>query len=223
MEKKMEKNQSEKIHIICEVAIMGALGFVLDTLGSSIFRGIFSSGGGISLAMLPILIIAFRRGTLAGVSTGLIVSLLGMSTGLYVLPGESYKIVLQVFLDYVLTYPLVGLAGLFRKPFRNSTKKMGYLFLILGALLGGTLKFLSQFTGGCIFWADPSISPFAWKELESAPYVYVFLYNIAYTGPSMILCMGFLTLIYNRVPFILNKDLKKENKQEVVEENKEDK
>ena len=213
----MNKTKSDRVYIICEVAIMAALGFVFDLLGSSIFRGIFQAGGGISLAMLPVLIMAFRRGTLAGVVTGLLVSLLGMSTGIFVLPGTGYKIFFQVFLDYVLTYPLVGLAGLFRKPFLNSKGKLPYLFLILGTFLGGMLKFASQFTAGAIFWADPSISPFAWPEFSKLPYLYVFLYNFAYTGPSMVLCMIFICLIYMKAPFILNEPNKIFKKSEVKE------
>lgn len=194
------KNKENLAKLICEVAIMAALGFVLDLLGGTISRPIFPVGGSISFAMLPVLLLAFRRGFFCALSCGIVISLLGMATGIYVLPAPGWKMVIQVLFDYVFTYPLVAFAALFR-PQVLKNQKGSTVFLIIGCVVGGLLKFLSQFIGGCIFWADPA--NFAWHQFDSVPYLYCFLYNFAYTGPSIVICTLVMVALFKKVPFLI--------------------
>lgn len=56
-----------------EIALMTALALILDRIE---FSGPWVMGGSITLVMLPIFVMAFRRGVKVGVATGLLVGTL---------------------------------------------------------------------------------------------------------------------------------------------------
>ena len=105
------------LRIIAEITIISALAFTLDYIQGLITGGLFPNGGSIGIAMLPILFIAYRRGFVAGIVTGLLVSVLQILPGdLSLIPVESIPLIIcQVLLDYILAYPVVGIAGAFSK------------------------------------------------------------------------------------------------------------
>ncbi|MBO6280447.1 MAG: energy-coupled thiamine transporter ThiT [Bacilli bacterium] len=184
------------VRTITEIGLFAALGFALDELQGIISKGLFVNGGSIGFAMIAVLIITFRRGTLAGFVTGLIMGLLDVATGPYILNFW------QVILDYVISYSLVAASGLIR-PFFSKRKndKEGILILLLATLLGGIAKFVSHYLAGVIFWADPS--GFAWELTNMNPYLYCFIYNIAFIGPSIILCGILMIAIFKKAPQII--------------------
>ena len=189
------------VQIITEVGIMAALGFVIDELQSAISRGLFIAGGSIGFAMVCVIIMCYRRGFLAGLATGLIMSLLDVATGPYILAGAWYKAFLQLLLDYVLAYPVVAVAASFRNPYMKSeTRQKKFLFLVLGCVCGGLAKLAIHYLAGILFWADPS--NFAWDLTWMNPYLYCFVYNIAYMGPCIVLSIIICALIFWKAPFI---------------------
>ena len=199
---------SNTIKTICEVGIFAALGFVLDELQGILSKGLFINGGSIGFAMIAVLIIAYRRGWLPAILTGLIMGTLDIATSAYILHPA------QLLLDYILPYAVVGFAGLL-KPIsdRVKTKKEKILWLFIGTALGGLLKLLSHYLAGIIFWADPD--NFAWGLNNMNPYIYCFVYNIAFIGPSIILTAALLVALYVRVPRILT------NKMDIINQDNE--
>ena len=189
------KNTTNIVRIMCEVGIFAAIGFVLDEFQGALAVS-FPNGGSIGIAMVAVLLIAYRRGGLAGIFTGLIIGCLDLLTKAYIYHPA------QLFLDYILPYALVGVTG-FLKPLldKSETKKKAILWICVGALLGGTLKFLSHFLSGVIFFNDPS--GFAWNLTSWNPVAYSLVYNFAYIGPSIALCIAFLIILYWRVPQIV--------------------
>lgn len=190
------KNTSNIVRVLCEIGIIAALGFVFDELQGILFKGIFVNGGSIGFAMIAVLVMAYRRGWLPAILTGLLMGLLDIATSAYILHP------VQLILDYILPYALVGFAGLLR-PFyiKSKTKVEKILWLISGAVIGGLLKFLSHYLAGIVYWADPSA--FAWNLNEMNPYLYCFVYNIAFIGPSILLCAGLLVAMYFAAPKLL--------------------
>lgn len=198
------KNTTNIIRTICEIGIFAALGFVFDELQGVIFGSVFPNGGSIGFAMIAVLIIAFRRGGIAGMLTGLLMGLFDIATKAYVIHPA------QVLLDYILPYTLVGLVG-FLKPLFDRSQQKGekVLWLISGAVIGGLLKLASHYFAGVFFWADPQY--FAWNLNEMNPYLYCFVYNIAFIGPSIVLTGSLLVVVFMSAPKILtNKPFIKE-------------
>ena len=87
----MRNSQTKKL---VEMSILVAVAFVLDYL-SGIYSGWFwPFGGSISLSLVPLAIIAFRYGTVAGFMSGFVMGLLQLLTGAYILHP------IQVLFDY---------------------------------------------------------------------------------------------------------------------------
>lgn len=189
------KNTTNAVRTISEVGIFAALGFVFDELQGIIFKGVFPSGGSIGFAMIAVLIIAYRRGFLPALVTGLIMGLLDIATSAYIIHPA------QLLLDYIFPYALVAVAGLL-KPLYDRSKNLNgkILWLISGVVIGGMAKFLSHFLAGVIFWAD---SEQAWGITDMHPWLYSFIYNIAYMAPCIFLTGALLVVLQIVAPKIL--------------------
>ena len=191
------KNTTNLVRTICEVGIFAALGFVFDELQGLFFGSLFPNGGSIGFAMIAVLIIGFRRGWLPAILTGLIMGLFDIATSAYIIHPA------QLFLDYILPYALVGVGCVFKIPFdKSNNKSQKILWIIVATLVGGFLKFMSHYLAGVIFWANPE--NFAWNLQAMNPYLYCFIYNIAFMGPSILLSGGLLIAMYLRVPSIFS-------------------
>lgn len=174
--------------VIAEIGIFAAIGFVLDEIQGA-YSVSFINGGSIGIAMIAVLIIAYRRGWLPAVLTGLIIGLFDLATKAYIYHPA------QVLLDYVLPHALVGLSGLFKALFdKTDDKQIKINYLIVGTIVGGIAKFISHFLSGVIFFSDAA--GFAWNLNYMNPVLYSFVYNIAYIGPSIILAGVLLIILF---------------------------
>lgn len=198
----MENN--EKIKIITEVAIITAIAFGLDYLQGGLSRGLFTNGGSIGVAMIPIMLLAFRRGYIPALISGFILSTIQMVGGVYAIANSWYNVLLQVALDYILAYPLVAQAGLFYKKFQNAkTSKERIGWIIIGCVLGGMLKYVSHVLSGALFFSDLS---------------YSLLYNGAYMIPNTIICTTIMVLILLKAPQLFLLPNKEDNKEATINE-----
>lgn len=175
----MKKN---KISTMAEIAAFASIAFVLDVL-AGFYSGFFPSGGSISLAIIPIVILSFRRGPIAGVLCGLLVGLLDLTDGFYTISTTWYHSILQVGFDYILGYMLVGLVGLAKPLFK---KKKLFVITLVFTLIAGFNKFILHFLSGVLYW----------PQYEGQPYgdriIYSLIYNGSYMLPTIILC-GIIT------------------------------
>lgn len=215
-----KKNQN--LQAIIETAIFSAIAVVLDMIQGGLFKGVFTSGGSIGIAMLPILIICFRRGLGYGLLSGLIVSLLQMLSGVYVvqasdMPNDFLRAVgpfIQIMLDYILAYTLVGFAGLFYKPFKNAkTNGKKILYVSLGTILGGILKYLSHVISGVVFWLG-SGSNVIFNVRDYRP-LYSWVYNGAYCIPNIIICLILIICLVHYYPNIFDVNKEKTNEEQI--------
>ena len=185
---------SVMIRTIVEVALFAALGFVFDELQGAVAKAIFPTGGSIGFAIIAVVIISFRRGPIAGFATGLIMGLLDFSTGPYILNFW------QVLLDYIFPYAVVAASGFFKPLFdKQENKKKKIIILLVATLIGGLLKFTSHFLSGGIFFAEY----ITWQEFAGQPWLYSLAYNMAAVGPSIVLTIILLVLVYLRAPKVL--------------------
>ena len=181
-----------RLQLLLEIAILGALSFILDRL--VLFE--MPQGGSITLSMLPIIVMAFRWGLAGGMLTGFISGLLQLITGPKVFHWA------QVLLDYTLAYTLVGLAAitsiwLIRTVAKKNKNGMAAA-IITGTVIGGLLRYLIHFIGGIVFFGEyaPEGQP-AW--------LYSLLYNGSYMIPSIILCAIVSVLLFTTAPRLLKR------------------
>ena len=199
------KKQKFSTKVLAEVAIFAALAFALDALQGGIFKGIFVNGGSIGFAMVPIFVISYRRGLLPGILCGLILSLVQMLGGVYIIQGKTLDGAfmqamgpfIQVMLDYVLAYTVVGFTGVFAKIYQQSSSfKSKILWISVGCIVGGLLKYTSHTLAGLWFWPGEM-----WGIGGAA---YSFLYNGLYCIPNIIICTIIMIIIAKAYPQFLN-------------------
>ena len=168
---------SKTVRALVESAMMIALATVL-----SIFKMIdLPYGGSVTFAsMLPMIILAYRHGTLWGLGSGLtyaaIQQLLGLNTLSYVTGWQS--VVAVILLDYVAAFTIVGFGGIFRK---SSKSQRGAL--IWGASLASALRYVCHVISGATVWAGLSIP-------SSAALIYSVGYNATYMIPETIILVA---------------------------------
>lgn len=197
----MEKTKTNPVRILAEIGVMAALGLVIDELQSAFSRPLFAAGGSIGFAMVCVIVVAYRRGFLAALATGVVMSALDVVTGPSLLPGTWWRVFAQLLLDYLLAYPVVAIAGFFKKPFDKApTAKAKVMWIVVGCLVGGFAKFLIHYLAGVIFWNDPEY--FVWGLEWMNAYLYSLIYNGAYMLPCIILTTLIALVLFWRVPSI---------------------
>ncbi|MEC2072340.1 energy-coupled thiamine transporter ThiT [Alkalihalophilus marmarensis] len=165
----------ERLTIMIEIAVMAGLALVLSFVK---FGALWAMGGSISLVMVPIFLLAFRRGLKVGLLTGLLVGLLGLVTG----PTIVHPV--QLVLDYPLAYMVLGFAGIFAA--RQAVPKLSYI--VLGLVLATALRFLSHFASGVIWFGQ-------YAPDGMNPSVYSFLYNLSYLLPEMLITLAIILFL----------------------------
>lgn len=180
---------NSKLLMLVEIAIFAAIGLVLDKISFSLW----AQGGSISFVMLPILIISVRWGLIAGLTTGLLIGVLQMLLGAYILHWA------QAFLDYVVAFTVVGLAGVFRNQIidaaQSLNKKKISLYIILGILLGGLLRYAAHSLAGAVFFAEYAGDQNVW--------IYTLVYNGSYMIPAIILTAIVGIFLFTSAPRLL--------------------
>ncbi len=129
-------------------------------------------GGSVTLEMLPLLFLAFRRGVGPAVVAGGLYGFLQL-----LLPGAVLFHPAQVALDYPLAFATVGLAGLVR----GTTLPR----VLLGVGIGCAGRFVCHFLSGLIFFA--SYAP-EW----AGPWLWSVVYNVTYLVPQAIISAAVL-------------------------------
>lgn len=165
--------RNERIRVIAEVGLAVALAVVLNFLAARLPINI--AGGSISLTMLPIFIVALRRGAIAGMVAGALFGTIDLILEPWIVHWA------QVVLDYPAPYLLAGLAGLgstaYRKAVATGKVENASLTAVFWMLVGSVFRFVAHYLSGVIFFAD--MAPEGMN-----PYWYSFLYNISYLAPS---------------------------------------
>lgn len=176
---------NQRLTVMMEIAVMAALAYALSFVK---FGGLWPQGGSISLVMIPIIVLAFRRGWMAGVVAGFLVGIIKLLLGGYVVHP------VQLILDYPLPYAAIGLAGLFAlKPTYSFASKIG--IATVGIIIAATVRLLSHFTAGVIWFG--SYAP------EGMPVeTYSFLYNISYLAPETLISLIAVLLLVKVRPQI---------------------
>lgn len=160
--------QNSKTKKLVEISILVALAFVLDYL-ANIYSGWFwPFGGSISFSLVPLAIIAFRYGWVAGFTGGFVMGLLQLLTGAYIMHP------IQVLFDYPLPYAVLGFAGVFASKVNTVEAGKRSLYIWLGAGLGSIARLACHVISGVVFFADyapEGMNPVLYSVVYNAPFV----------------------------------------------------
>ena len=169
--------RSQRILTLVEIALTVALSAVLALL--AVRLPINFAGGTISFAMLPILVLALRRGVGPGIVAGIAFGLIDY----YLEP--FFVAYAQVALDYFVAFGAVGLAGLGSGLYRRTaltSPVRAAIAAIPFIILGGLGRFAAAWLSGVVFFGQnaPAGQP-VW--------LYSIVYNLGYIVPSIGLCI----------------------------------
>ncbi len=134
-------------------------------------------GGSVSLAMVPILFIAFRNGAKAGFLAGGIYGLISI-----IFDGTIYH-PLSIFLDYLFAFGVLGVAGFFPKT-------------VLGIISGTIVAILGRF----FFSLMSGVFLFASYAGDQNPWIYSIIYNGSYMLPELFIAAIILVTLYLSAP-----------------------
>ncbi|MDD7675184.1 MAG: energy-coupled thiamine transporter ThiT [Eubacteriales bacterium] len=167
----MKKKQNQTILALVEGAAMAALAVVLQLVMSFIPGQ--PQGGSISIAIIPIIYYAYRRGTGWGLLAGIVWSATELLIGGFYAPpaGTFFSVVLCLLLDYIIAFGVAGIAPLFAKPF-GERRILGYT---VGAVAVSVIRYISSFLSGVLLWGS-----YAPEDMN------VWLYSLTYNGAYMI-------------------------------------
>jgi len=181
----------KRLLMLVEIAIFAAIGLVLDQVSFKVW----AQGGSVSLVMVPIMLIAFRWGLVAGLTTGLLVGVMQTMFGSYIVHW------LQGLLDYGVAFTVVGLAAVVRGPVLVAAKHMNKtkmaLYIIIGTVFAGFLRYTAHTIAGAVFFAEYAGDQNAW--------IYSIIYNGTYMLPATILTAIVGVLLFTAAPQLMQR------------------
>ena len=174
----MSKNSN--LTALVETAIVAAFAMALSLIPD------FASWFTPSFGAIPLVLFSLRRGTKYSLLAGLIWGLLH-----FLLSKVYYLSLSQVFIEYIIAFISMGLAGIMAKPFQNALSKdrktSALLWAILGASLAIAVRYFWHFVAGVLFWGS-------YAPEGMSPYWYSFTVN----GTA-----GLLTLIFVIIALVI--------------------
>lgn len=191
------------LQAMLEVAIFAALAMLIDLLPG--IKPIPSIS--ISLAMVPIFIVAFRWGVKASFISGFIWGILQIVT------GDAWILTpLQAFIEYFVAFSFIGFAGLMMGAVQNAVRSQNRPKLItsvlVGALIGSIGRYFWHFIAGVVFFANYA------EEAGQTPIYFSFVTNSITMISNFIGCSIVIILILMVRPTFLtmNKPLEANRK-----------
>lgn len=157
---------------ITEIAVCVALSVVCGFL--KVWE--MPQGGSVSLAMVPVLFLAKRRGVLWGTICGVIYGLLSV-----LLAGVVYH-PMSILLDYILAFGALGLAGLFGKSVPG---------IIAGCTVAVFARFAFSVISGAVIFAE-------YAPAGQNPWLYSVIYQTTYLLPELVISVAVLIVLYKK-------------------------
>lgn len=140
-------------------------------------------GGSITLQMVPIVVLAIRRGTKAGLLGGLLMGVIRM-----IINPSFFVDLVQHVLDYPVAFTMIGLSGIWVK---HGKSIYDYVRNALSICLAFALRFCVHVLSGKIFfgiYAPEGVNEW-WYSLT---------YNASYLLPELIITFIVLMLLLTR-------------------------
>lgn len=188
---------SKNLKTMIFMAMYCALAIVLDLVKQFIpFTSIWSNGGSIDIALIPLVFacihLGFVKGTLTALLELLISYIIGTTT-IYVAPKLP---LLGVMCDYIIPMLVVGLTTVLIKKDDNDSKFI--IKLEIGIFLMMAIRIMAQVISGVFCWLDSGT--LSWAVWTSS-----FVYNLGYGIPTLIVLLIIMPLLYKSLKSFIKK------------------
>ncbi|MCR5079680.1 MAG: energy-coupled thiamine transporter ThiT [Bacilli bacterium] len=179
-----QQKESFNVRDITETGVLIAAAIGLN------FLKLFSmpTGGSVNLQMLPLFLLALRRGPLKGfIGAGIVYGLISVLIDGYSLPCYPF--------DYLLGFGSVLVLGLFQ-PFIFGKDQVNYnlkgeIFLLIGCILATTVRFIGGCVSSVLLWDTDVVGAMA--------------YNVGYVYVSGGIAMAIIMALYGPLAMINNR------------------
>ncbi|MCA1056105.1 energy-coupled thiamine transporter ThiT [Rossellomorea aquimaris] len=183
--------KSLSLVVMIEAALMAAFALILDLLPSIDFSPSIS----ISFSMVPIFILAFRRGFKASLLAGFVWGVLQVAL------GNAWIVTpVQMIIEYFIAFAFIGFAGLLvnriQQSLRSGNKSKLYAWIITATVVGSAARYFWHFIAGFIFfreYAPEGMSPVLFS---------LFANGVTMLG-SALLCTIVLVLLIATAPRLI--------------------
>ncbi|MGL5548981.1 MAG: energy-coupled thiamine transporter ThiT [Culicoidibacterales bacterium] len=166
------------------LALALALAFALNLVEKSFLSFGWLNGGSIMLSIIPLLIVGIRYGFKTGLLIGAVYGMLTLFFGGFVVHP------IQLLLDYILSFAMLGLVGLVARDWQDSRG------IILGTILACVAMLVSFVLSGAVFFAE-------YAPVGQSAWVYSLIYNATYMVPTLIIAVIVTPLLGSRLAKIL--------------------
>ena len=149
-------------------------------------------GGSVTLfSMVPLIVIAFRRGAVWGMAGGFVSGVLNLLFDLGTLAyiPTPAGIIACILLDYLIAYTLLGTAGIFHGGASGGGALKRFSVIAAGVILAVSARFLCHLVSGAVIWYD--LTKLWYPDDPSnivnryGPWIYSALYNGAFMLPEL--------------------------------------
>ena len=131
------------------------------------------------LSMLPICLVSIKYGLAWGLGTAFAYSWFQiLQGGVFAWGLTPVMLIGSLFLDYILAFTVLGLAGIFRRH--------GSIGMICGVVMVCVLRFIVHFIAGVVLWANFEEFIAFGQEWVGRPVLYSICYNGIYMLPETI-------------------------------------
>ena len=182
--------RSNRLQILMEVAIFAVIALILDLFIPSI--GPLK----IDVKMIPIVIVALRRGLIPGILSGFLWGFLQ-----FIMGDAQILTLFQFVLEYFVAFAMVGFSGITSKPLQKALRadpdNLGKQILLAtsGLILGSGLRYVIHFLAGFIFWGHYA------PEGQGAVFYSLAVNGTAFISETLtcIVVIVFLSTSYKRI------------------------
>ncbi len=170
--------KNTNIRALTEGAILVALAFVLSFV--KLYQ--LPNGGSLTPAMFPIVLYGLRWGVARGLGAGFVFGLMQLIfDGAYAWGWQS------MILDYLLAFPPLGLAGLFKG------KAWG---IFPGTVIGCVGRFIVHYISGVTIYKIVAPTEVPGLGVYDNASLYSLVYNGSYMLPNMVLAIVLAAVLY---------------------------
>ncbi|WP_102275408.1 energy-coupled thiamine transporter ThiT [Cytobacillus massiliigabonensis] len=176
---------------LIEASFFAAFAIILDLLPSIKPMPNIS----ISVAMLPIFILAFRWGFRVSLISGFMWGILQIAM------GDAWIVTpVQAIIEYVVAFAFIGIAGLFysfiQKHHRNGNKKIALAWIVGAIFVGSLARYFWHFIAGVLFFGS-------YAPDGMSPFLFSFAVNGATALGAWVLCSVAAVLIISTAPQLI--------------------